>query len=880
MKKIYLALYFLIGLIVIAVLGTIYLLGNPSVFDSQIKEQLDKYHVKYEKLEGGIFSDLILHDFNYEDKLKAKKVSIKVDLGLLSQKVVKIETLTLEDVWIDESLFDVKESNSTSESNSTLPIEKLIVNQADISLKDIRFKEYFISSLKLKIRDLESDLKKSHKAKIEIDLNSNVSDMYARIDAQKIIKVEATLSPKVAFINKFTKEHNLTINSLTKVDINATTNLESVGFSIRNHAIKLKYDSHMISPKNLMVDGVYDIKSTLLDAKTSLTIISDFADINLKIENKKTTDIKFKATLTPKVSSINKLLKEKNINIDSSENINLEVKTDMKIVDFRLLSDGLKLLVDKNRISPKDINISGSYDINKNKLSSNIDMKILTDLAKVVINSKNSFDMIKESFSSTGVIKSDKEFNINYDIKKSDGKIIANLDTTATKVVAKFDTTSEDLEAGLNISSLKSLLEKIGRVYPLNIGDIDGKIDLSANQKSNILTLKLDAPYIKADDLVVKNIKLEASKKDNLINLQKVDFLVLLKELKLKKHFYLLNKGYFNLETQESNIRFNHGISLSSYKKGETLNANIKIEKLKIEIKEYGKYTLSTDINYIKKGKQQTILGDVNLHDIYITYQSSAFSPDSDPDIIFVDKNLKETSEDFLKYTKLDVNIKSKKSKYKVDNLNIDFDINMNIKKEFNRPMGIFGRVENIKGDIIQAPKRFKLVDSAIIFQGSQEINPTLDLKVLYNLPQVKIQILISGNKVRPKVDFKSTPPMPKKDIISYLLFGISTNSFKNAEGSLSKEATLFVLNQAAQDFAIEFDLDRIYFTDDGTPDGMDVEVGKKISKKSMGVIKNTKEGNSYILEYELNDKVKLKLGNHQKTKPSQSLELFYKKRF
>lgn len=877
MKKVFLLIF---GLIFILGFGAIYILSNPSVVDTQIKSELAKYDVKYEKLEGGIFSDLILHDFNYDDKIKSKKVAIKVDLDLLSQKVVKIESLVLSDVWIDESLFEVKENNSTDESNSSLPIKKLIVDYADITLKDIHFKEYVVSKLELKIKDLESDLKQKHKADIELKIASNVSNIYAKIDADKIVKLKANISPKVSFLNKFTKEHNLSINSISSINITSTTDLKTLNFTVENSDIDLKYDTYKINPKNLIVSGIYDIEKNLLDAKTNLNVISDFADVKLDLKNTKTTNIEFKATIEPKVEAINTLAKEQNLIIHSSSPINIDAKTNLKIADFKLSCDGLKLEVDKNILEPKDLNISGNYDLNKTKLSSIVDMNLLTTLAKLELKTKNNFDMQNDIFSSVGVVKSDKALSIEYDVKKADNTIVANLNTTATDIKAKFNSSNQDLQANIDISSLKQLLNAVESIYPLKLGDIDGKLNLKANQKSNLLNITLDAPYIKADDLVVKNTKFEATKKDDLLKFQKIDFLVLLDELKLKKHFYLKKEGFFNLASSESDILFNHGIHISSHKKGDTLNANIKVDKFKIELKEYGKYTLNTDIDYIKKGKYQSILGKVELQDMFISYQSNVFSADSDSDIIFVNKKIKEASEDFIKYTKLDLTVKSKKSKYKVPNVDIDFDINMNIKKEFSKPMGVFGRVENIKGHIVQTPKRFKLVDSTIIFQGSKDINPTLDLKVLYNLPQVKIEILISGNKVRPKVDFKSTPPMPKKDIISYLLFGVSTNSFKNAKGSLSKEATLFVLNQAAQDFAIEFDLDRIFFTDDGTPDGMDVEVGKKVSKKTMGVVKKTKEGNSYILEYEVNDKVKLKLGNHQKTKPSQSIELFYKKRF
>jgi len=47
-----------------------------------------------------------------------------------------------------------------------------------------------------------------------------------------------------------------------------------------------------------------------------------------------------------------------------------------------------------------------------------------------------------------------------------------------------------------------------------------------------------------------------------------------------------------------------------------------------------------------------------------------------------------------------------------------------------------------------------------------------------------------------------------------------------------------------------------------------------------MFIIENSKEGNSFILEYEVNKNIKVELGQHQKTVPSQSIDLFFRKRF
>ena len=47
-----------------------------------------------------------------------------------------------------------------------------------------------------------------------------------------------------------------------------------------------------------------------------------------------------------------------------------------------------------------------------------------------------------------------------------------------------------------------------------------------------------------------------------------------------------------------------------------------------------------------------------------------------------------------------------------------------------------------------------------------------------------------------------------------------------------------------------------------------------------MAIIENSKEGNSFILEYEVNENIQVEVGQHQKTVPSQSIDLYFRKRF
>jgi len=271
------------------------------------------------------------------------------------------------------------------------------------------------------------------------------------------------------------------------------------------------------------------------------------------------------------------------------------------------------------------------------------------------------------------------------------------------------------------------------------------------------------------------------------------------------------------------------------------------------------------------------------LDKLKIFYESKYLDPSQDNDVVIItkkDKNKKAEEDDFLQNTFVDVDIVAREANYKTRDIDLKFTVDVKAKKPFGKSLRMLGKVKEIRGRVEQPPKVFQVVDSTIVFRGEKEINPLLDLKVNYELPDVLITISIHGNAKRPKLTFSSNPPMPKKDILSYLLFGVSTANLTEGKGSLGREAQLFIMNQAARDFAYEVGLDRVLIKDDGTGEGYAIQVGKKVSDNSMVIIENSKEGNSLILEYEVNKNIKVEVGHHQKTVPSQSIDVYFRKRF
>ena len=101
------------------------------------------------------------------------------------------------------------------------------------------------------------------------------------------------------------------------------------------------------------------------------------------------------------------------------------------------------------------------------------------------------------------------------------------------------------------------------------------------------------------------------------------------------------------------------------------------------------------------------------------------------------------------------------------------------------------GVVSTERGEYTFLSKRFQVDRGSVIFTGSGEINPLLQITGLYEvrLPAQKaltIRVLIGGTLNSPQLSLESDaqPPLPQSDLISYLAFGRTSSSLLQLEGS------------------------------------------------------------------------------------------------
>jgi hypothetical protein len=180
-----------------------------------LKPMLKEQGVSYGSIEGGLLSGFVLKDVNYNNQVKAKEVALKVDFEQLKKRVLYIDNLVLDEVEVEKDfLTSLIDNNSTdenkSETNTTLPFDRVVINNSDISLKNIAYQEYDVHGFKLHVNQLETDMKREHKGDVTLWLDSNM----AKADINATFKNEnyhliGTVEGEKGFIEPFVAEQNL-----------------------------------------------------------------------------------------------------------------------------------------------------------------------------------------------------------------------------------------------------------------------------------------------------------------------------------------------------------------------------------------------------------------------------------------------------------------------------------------------------------------------------------------------------------------------------------------------------------------------------------------------------------------------------------------------
>jgi len=699
------------------------------------------------------------------------------------------------------------------------------------------------------------------------DLNNTLTfDTQAKLDAHAL------------YINPFLKDANLVLQGETPITLKAVGNMEKLTVNLNAHSMLLK--DNIVAKATLKSEPIV-VNVKMHQVKGALSVNADSKNMDLKLnthfEGDYTQADKMETNTQVRLNHFDAF----GVNLASLTPLTLYAKSNTK---------GMRLNVDSKKINMKvkshDYN-QFTFDLKTGKIYPYKIVELPEELKNKFLkldlegNAKRS----KEYFSLQGFLESNKQFKVDVHAHNNHRGLQVNLNSKHLKAEAKGHLESKNIQATVKIDSLKKLQEELMALYPFSAVPVDGSLSMNAGVKGEEVLLTLNSSKLKLDGFNVEQLQIDGDYKQELLTLNTLKFKTTgFQDKRLNRAFYLNQKGKIYLgKKRDIFLDIHPKILIKAKGTAENLQGDFTIESLPLGYPSYGSTVLSSQVHYEQFGTKKKIVGGISLEKLKLSYESKFLDVAHDPDVVVItkkDKKKKKKHDSFLEDTSIDLAIYAPDAQYKTRDIDLEFTVDVKAKKEFGKNLGMLGKVREIQGRVEQAPKLFKVVDSNIVFRGTKEINPLLDIQVEHELPEVLININIHGDANHPKLDFSSDPLMPKKDILSYLLFGVSTANLAAGEGSLGREAQLFIMNQAARDFAYEVGLDRVFIKDDGTGEGYAVQVGKKVKENTMFVIENSKEGNSYILEYDVNKNIKVELGQHQKTVPSQSIDIFFKKKF
>ena len=207
--------------------------------------------------------------------------------------------------------------------------------------------------------------------------------------------------------------------------------------------------------------------------------------------------------------------------------------------------------------------------------------------------------------------------------------------------------------------------------------------------------------------------------------------------------------------------------------------------------------------------------------------------------------------------------------RYLTKELDIAFIPDITLWKDPEGDMQLLGMVTLSSGIITTSGKKFVLRPSYVYFAGATPVNPYLDITVDHEVDYKKIQIYITHRLDSPIFLFGSDPVMSQNDIMSYVLFGASSDAAlktgNTSNVSARADATNFMLGAGLKGLIggatkLQIDTMNILTTKEG---GMGFEVGARLNKDFRVLYKNDTVS-SVLVQYTVNRWLRLDADIHE----------------
>ncbi len=751
------------------------------------------------------------------------------------------------------------------------------------------------------------------KADILADINSNIADAdffttlslnTNDINNTLIFNLKSEIFAKKGEL----KEFNISITKPTKISLDAEGNLEKIR-AVLNSDGEILYDKIKIKPYIYDSYAELNLKSKVLNSEIFAEITSSVGTI--KTKTKTSLNIEdINNTLKYNTHLLIKDTKEyKGINLSSLGEIKAYAKGSLKKLDANVSSPKLKIVaksadfdkfnlsIDTKKIyigkiykhlppelvkSFVNLKSEGFYKLSNKEAKFTSTLRGLKYDKNIIFTDEFLLHLKGEDIKISNLLLQAKGFKMSIEAQKNGEIIKADIKNRAINAKADIKLEPFYIQADAKIDSIKELIKEINKLYPLELDfKIDGSLELLASMEGEKARITLTSPKIEFQDGNIVDLNILSFYNKEQILLKNFDFrLKGFKPKEFNRVVKLKRDGKISLgENSKIDIELENLLAFKGEQNGDVTTGTLSAKDLILAYNGYGYTKISTKLDMFQSSDKLAVTGFIEFKDSEITYESPFLDVSKDPDIVIVtDKSKKKEkpNDDFLQNTFLDLDIRSlNEMQYVVDAGEIEFKMDINVRKDLGSNPKITGKINVLDGQYDMADKRFQIEEGAIAFRGQEGSNPLLDLNVNYEeIEDIIIMIAIGGDKNRPKLVFSSKPMMSKKDIFSYLLFGMSVSESDGAATSANKAAEKIFGRAIAKDLARELNLDRLDMNRN-TLGGIDVKAGKKIDRKSIIYYQNRSNESSLLYERKISDKwsTEIEVG-----KQGQGVDIFYRK--
>ena len=188
------------------------------------------------------------------------------------------------------------------------------------------------------------------------------------------------------------------------------------------------------------------------------------------------------------------------------------------------------------------------------------------------------------------------------------------------------------------------------------------------------------------------------------------------------------------------------------------------------------------------------------------------------------------------------------------------------IQKSAGGKVRFVGEVNTVRGNYTFQGRRFEILrDGRIRFDGSEDIDPSIDLRARRIISGVETFVRVQGTMRQPEMTFSSNPPLDQADILSLIVFNQPVNELgEGQQASLVERAGAlaggYLASGLAQSIGNALDLDE-FEIQTGEGFGPSLTVGEQVGEHIFVRLRQAfgeAQATEFIIEYQLKDYLRL----------------------